>query len=575
MFIEIKLIGQVALDPGFGGSIGYRYDVPFDELDIPYIPIGILLRKEGLLPENVQVGFAYPDGYAGILRAARDLRSNLPDARPHIRAYFTNSRTDKTEGYLIRSLKAGQRFYAYIDFPEEMKEQIAASLAGITQIGITDEDISGEVALSLVENSFEKEAPYELNPLCRYRRLDYSFVLVTPLCISAPFNDGIKALDYIPGTIVRDVFRKNASLNLEKLSFANAYLSDGNNRLLPVPQCTSVVKLDKKQLRYKLAPRENINVLERSVAVKRAFSDSVEGHLVRYSVPEFLRITTSDGASHDALMPGQIFRGSIYGSDAEIRKLVQMNFHQSTMFFGDHNLEGFGEVYAKIDQVLEREIPSAYYYDAFDLMCLSETILINEEGMPTCKGEDFLQEIERLLGLSGELEIERQYVECHMDYQKDALWKEDREITRCFERGTVFRIHTMDGKPVDISRIMHTFIGERRSEGYGEIMAIPAKGQYYRLAQNDDPAKYRMEIQMPTGTRMIGSQFTCDIINRALKASVETVAMIDIPDYKAGIPKEELVPTDILRLLKERYNPLISDQVIRDWYMDRLEVEDV
>lgn len=574
MFIEIKLIGEVALEQISSENIGYKYDVPFDELDIPFLPIGNILRSRGLLPEHVQMGSAYPEGYLGITKAINSVLFDLPDANTQIRAYFTNSRIEQSGGYMIRSLKAGQRLRATIDFPEEMRKQVKSSLEAITQIGICEEGITGEIEISLKDNSHDRMMEYELNDLCSYCSLDYSFMLLTPLCIDAPFADHEKALDHVPGAWIRDKLIKRLSpRELDEMIFSNAYISNGKQRLLPTPICTAVIKLDKSQLRYRLAPGKDPEIVEQDVGIGGTFTDNAQSHLVKHTSPDYKRITTADGKLHDALNTGQIFSGTIYGPDPVIRKIVEMIGKNAISFIGDHTMEGFGEVYCMVDRVNEKEIPSPYYTKSFDLVCMSETLIINDDGMPTCRGEDLLREIEYMLGVENILEITGKYTDIYHDFSRDARWGDYREVARCFARGSVLRIGTKDDQIIDIAPILHSFIGERTKEGYGEIMAFPAKGQYYRLAENIPPVRYSMDIPLSSSTTQIGAHVVSEVITGLLKQRVYALAMIDRSEYRKGIAKEDLVPTEILKMLKKKYDPLISDEEVTDWYMQGLEVD--
>ena len=142
--IKVRTLGEVAVDLPTGRIAGYRYDIPFDSLGIPYLPLRKLLQEAGCRLPELRMGLAQPDGYFGdfgLLAAAVRLNNDLPQCMPFIRGFFTNEHYLRDKGYRIRSLKAGQTLYATISFDSKDTEQIAESLAGVRQIGITEDGI--------------------------------------------------------------------------------------------------------------------------------------------------------------------------------------------------------------------------------------------------------------------------------------------------------------------------------------------------------------------------------------------------------------------------------------------------
>ena len=88
----ITTIGEVAFENPIKLEEGYRYDITFDNLMLPYIPIADFLRKEGLITEEVKVGFAHPDGYPGLCLLARQLIKSRSNIAAFIKQQFTKDR---------------------------------------------------------------------------------------------------------------------------------------------------------------------------------------------------------------------------------------------------------------------------------------------------------------------------------------------------------------------------------------------------------------------------------------------------------------------------------------------------
>ena len=81
-YLMITTKGEVAFENHIKLEEGYRYDITFDNLMLPYIPIADILREKGLITGDVKVGFAHPDGYFGLCF----MTGQLIKSRPNIAA---------------------------------------------------------------------------------------------------------------------------------------------------------------------------------------------------------------------------------------------------------------------------------------------------------------------------------------------------------------------------------------------------------------------------------------------------------------------------------------------------------
>ena len=570
--IQIKTIGEVALPSTINSSVGYLYDIPTDDLGIPYLPLSTVFETNGYHISEARLGFAHPDGYMSLVRNASILKENIPNCLPMIRSCFLNERFLPEKMSNIRSLKAGQVLNAHIFFEEKNREAIADALAQITHIGISDGAITGEVSVKLISSGDEGGNTPALSAKCSYASLDISYLLRTPTCFHTPYDDGSTTASYIPGRIIRDELMKNlkgASVDWEGMIFSNAYLSMDGQRLMPTPICVSVVKLDKEQLRYRLAPGKDPRITEQDKGLDDTYTNECHKHLTRYASPETERILSTDGTMYDALCSGQLFMGTIYGSDADIRAVAAYLSQNPVTNIGKLREEGFGEVFCSICRANEKEIPEAYLQQSFDVCCVSNTLILNDKGMSTCRAEDLLNEIEYTLGVSGKLRIAGKYTGVYHDYSRNSRWNEDRNVVRCFAKGSILRLEVI-GDPIDISPIRHCFIGERTREGYGEICTWPARGEYYRLAEKVTLPRYNTSFRETPRNIILGARMTKSVITSILKSKVQALAAVDQSEYAAGAALEELIPAEILDMFREQYDPLLTSEEVSLWYSETL-----
>lgn len=574
-YLMITTIGEVAFENQIKLTEGYRYDITFDNLMLPYIPIAGILREKGLITEDVKVGFAHPEGYAGLCLMARELLKSHSNAGAYIKQQFTNDRAESEGGMRIRSIKAGKRFISHMLIPPDLLGKLDEQIAGIKRIGITAEGITGEVELKIINDRYNfKVKNMPISP-ARYVSLDYSVTLLTPACFYAPYEDGEKTSLYIPGAVVSDfvnMYLQSEYLRDEEgIRCSNAYISDGRTRLLPVPVCASVVKLDKTQHRYRLAPGKDPELVEQDVGLSNAFASSFESNMLKYTTPETEHIAVKNGEMFDALSPGQTFRGRIYGSDRLIRAIAAYIEADPFVFLGKLTGEGYGESFLSITGINEAEIPAELPARVFDVCCVSDTLILNDEGFYSCKAEDLLKEIEYVLNCPGRLMIEGRYTYIYRDYSRNLRWGTDGPVFRCMGKGSVVRIRTIEDETIDIFPLRNCFVGERTEDGYGELFAYPARGQYYRLAQKMPVSLYEREYSVSFRDLSIGAGFVRAVIKAVLKSRVEALAIADREEKKSDLSNEEFLPGDLLLEMKEQLLPDISEEELYTWYRNALE----
>ena len=572
---RIRLIGNVAFENDIKLSEGFRYDIPVDQMGIPHIPLARLLPSSFILGR--QVSFAFPEGYPDCVRQAEKLVQRWHDIVPLITACFTDRKLLPETGEWVRYLRAGQDFYASVETGED-NENLKRALQTVRQIGIRMEGISGEVECSLCDDVQDK-AWWELpSDGMTHDRLEYSAMPITPLCIHAPYEDGPSTITYLPGMFFRNALERLADddmkIRLGRMSFSNAYISDGHTRLLPLPLCMSLVKLDKKQLHYRLSPGKDPDRVEQDVGVGDAYARSFEDRKTVYTKPERERIASQDGRIVDALSAGQMFRGVVRGTDADLRALFEFLKAHQHMFVGDFTREGFGDVYIDVDRPAETRITAEHLARRFDVSCLSHTLILDRRGMQDTSAEGFLEEVERVLNVHGRLRIVDRYMGVYMDYSQDPRRKQDGMVSRCLAKGSVMRLETLDGQPLDISPLLHAFIGERTRDGYGEIMACPALDCYYRAAEQKAPEKYGFASPMDFRSTNISMNLIRNVLERILKKRIRSLAVVDQRDAQRNETGESLIPLELLRDIRDRFDPNISDEKLTQWYLEGLEVDE-
>ena len=574
--IQIRTIGEVALKSDIDTNPGYRYDVPLDTYGVPYIPLYKLVDFQKEYDIDVKLGFAYPDGYPGIINAAGNLHKVIPNSTNFVQKIYTTERFIEDKQYSIRTINPELVFEGNVDFDKKYFREVKEALSKVKRIGIIDDGITGEVRISIKKTPLLNTESIALDSKCQYESLEISYMTYTPTCLYAPYEDGDKTYKYISGDVIRKSMYeigKSGDIDFSGMVFSNAYLSYDKVRLLPSPICASVVKLDKEELRYRLSDGKDYSKVEQDAKLGDAYTVEYDKQLMRYASPRTTRITVDDKNTYDALAPGQIFKGFIYGTDKQIRKGARLIANVPFINIGRFTNEGFGSIYQYVAKANEKELSSEIYSRRFDVLCVSDVYLINDKGMNVVSADDLLREIEYTLGVSNCLEIQGKYTEVYFDHTYNQKWNSNNPVNRCIKKGSIIRVCVKD-EPVEISRILHCFIGERTSIGYGEIIVYPAKDSYYRRAQEIDVTLYDTEFGNTIRDTIIGTSLMEGVLTSYSREIVKNLAIIDKQEYRKGILFDKLVPIEVLKRIKNLYIPHISVKVLIQWYKEEL-IDDI
>ena len=576
--VRIRTIGRVAIQSRMKGSAGYLCDIPTDPLGFPCIPLKEMLQDYPFPVDGVEAGFARPAHYTGLVREACDLEKQFPNDREYVRDIYTNDHYYREKGTHVRTLRSGIDLIAPIRFRAEDEGTIGRFLQTIKQIGIRKKGISGKVEVALCMLDEENGNDYPMNALCSYTSLEYAIHLISPAVLYAPYENGATTYLYMHGADVRKALAAAAndpefSGLLAELQFSHAYISAGGKRMLPVPLCMSVVKLDKEQLRYRLSPGKDPSRVEQDAALSNAYATDFQQHFMRYTKPETERVATFDGSMYDALSAGQAFRGTVFGTDAQLRAVADYIRKHPRFNIGKASEEGFGEAYLEVCDAKEAENKTEDLYDCFDVACLSDTLLLDDDGKPSSKAEELISEIERKLGIPGGLEIAGKYTDMVEDFHYNFEWEQDGPVVRCVKAGSVLRVQPRDGKPVDIFPIRHCFLGENTRNGYGEIMAYPAVDQYYRVTEQVAPPKYTMKFTTSYEKMERGAELVSSALEKKLQSMVINMAAIDREEIQQGAAPEDITPSELLQVMKDNFAPKLDLRTVHRWYRKGLEDE--
>lgn len=570
MKLEICTKSRVTFKQRYKSGSSWNYDVSCDAFGLPQISLVDELRERCGLSEEITIGFARPAGYIGIVLAVNEIDYGELSSKVLSRRFIEED-ADSATGLRVRALRPGIVLEANMEIPPDLVDETREKLEASSRLGADLGGGEGIVSFSLKEDDLDHRDKEGV--LCdshaEYGSLDYSLLLISDACFERRYAEDERSYLYVPGAYVRQLFLKKFPENAEevnRLVFSNAYINIRGERFLPVPDCVAVIKQDKTQLRYRLSAGKDPRITEQDLGIAGRYCDNVEAPELRYTKPLTERVVMSGGLVNDALCSGQVFSGGIHGDDRTLRMIARKMSGLNREFIGDHTEDGFGECVFRLEKAHVKQSQTSGLFNRFDVRCVSPLFIMNEVGLSSLDSSDIVKELERVLEVEDMLEIEGLYTKDSIDYGALAYECETRGVVRTFSKGSVLRIRVKDEKLIDISPIVHCFIGERVRDGYGEIMAYPAIDNYYRRAVSVVPEFFDVNMNLVP-----------DLIYR--KASVQRQVLEDIVEDRVSVLADidkgnESVcepPLDVLSFIRDSFVPTLSLETLVDWYKERWE----
>lgn len=578
--IRITLTKQCPLSSGMAYNSYLQDDVYYDKYGFPVIPSWVLrslLLKtaktccqsmeasvidsvfNGSGPESLYMDDAMPAFYYDMRHA---LQSNLmlPYDSRMVLNMFSSVVTSNADGkkVRVRELNAGTVFECYFTLGKEWRktfEEIVDNMHSLLADG-TD----GVRAVI----DWEAERPYTIPQQQKnivfgsteetLYEMTYTLFLLSDTFLRNADDQQNNSLSYIPGNEIHEVVMKILGTTPEdfdperKMNFSFAFVDVDGRRGMPTPMSFSTKKLDKKQLCDRLSKgrlpddneqicsmsssyctdRDAATVKTRKVVMTKGMFVSPEGSRTIYS----------------AIAAEQAFRGTIIGTEAQLRKITEALNCGRFISIGKHQSIGFGRAYMSIDGVREYGCNHPIMVNAFTLDIVSPLILKNDAGLYYEDNDALLQELEKKIGGNVRLKINTIYKSCIKTAQWNVEWNASTPVILGLKPGSTARISSLDGNMFDISRIMHTYLGCNNDDGYGEIAVHPVVDIYYRkiVSASDHVEK----TLLPIGNNGVeGEMFVKRLSERYCKVLATCLGQNDAENVVRFIIEAKMLMSDI------------------------------
>lgn len=579
-----RTLGRVCLENNSQTSTNLKYDIPCDHLGFPYIPGYELLSRYFNIPSGVEIGFARLEDYDGLATAAIDIGNNkslFPQLVLNLFTEIIENETGKN-----RVLRQGLTFVCRISSPLELRQEINKQLEGITHIGAIGTDVSGEIEIYAEwnEDNYTQPTGIKLNPNVRYKRLNYSLDLMSPLCAYLPYNNGAKSDSKISGYVVYqwlrdrlgDEWRKFVAEGMPKCS--NAYICVDGKRCLSSPSCMFQRKNNKNIVEYRLANigeqyneicKKIIKYIPEPTANEIQYTD-VEQKII-YPCTAEKEDLCGQKRRRTAMRDGQVFKGFFEGTDEQIRRIYSLISSNPIAFLGFYTDEGYGETVINVQNLEIDENKAEQAVRCFDVMLASDAVLFNDAGLNESSRNAFEQTVIGAFGSSYKLNVIDCYMNQGVTFPIDRNYCMSDSVLKIISAGSILRMESADGQPVDISKLNGSFIGYGNEKGYGELKVLPASDTVIRYAQSVRADEFYKSRRLSDRQLLRYAEFIRNVQDETMRHKVYMLALNDIKQNES-VSDEDL---DMLfQVMKRKYNRDIEIATMKRWYCEAKEANE-
>lgn len=362
----------------------------------------------------------------------------------------------------------------------------------------------GEVAVRLIPGEFqsaERVVSGKYDGKGQYR-LDYSIYLNSAVIVKSETGGMDQAQDYLPGALMLGKIARWANeekkggyqelMEEGELICSNAYIASCGERMVPISAALFIVKNRESEVRdltcleeekngavYQMKSpgtcyidgntekngKEKLSYARKKVLLETAYhhsrpADKSIGRVIQNS-PE------SQLYQLGSICAGQEFSGFVIGNGNQIGKVYNYLKAHGTFRMGYNCSAEYGEVTLSVKEPKKLERQPVQKASRFVVKLEAPLMEYDDQGRYTTDVDVLTGELEYIL------ERKIRPVRTFFRYQStggyNRTWQMRKPVIDVWDKGTCIVYETEAERPADIGRLQNCFLGERVSEGYGEI----------------------------------------------------------------------------------------------------------
>lgn len=564
MEISIKLLSDLCCYSGEVYNTTVDTDVVYDDYGLPYIPAKRLkgcireaaleLYEMGLMPHyNAIFGKEGSDASAFTISNAKleNYDAKVKELKQFEKTDFVNQQNvlslytylrtqtavDTNTGTAIenslrtlRVLKKGLIFYADVDLEnKDYFEEFKNAVSMVKHMGVSRTRGLGLVELKVknISGASVKHVLFKENELKNENMISYTIHLKSPLICKSAQGNQAKTEDYIAGSKVLGLIARSMGNDayqkvMNDIMVSNAYVSLDGNRSLPGRNSLQKIKnqsyVDGKMEIVDMMYFKNDNDKEqRTPANIDYMSDqnevlSVEKqisyHHQRPSDKSIGRATSREGQFYQlaSICEAQTFKGFIYANRETAKQIMDAVSKLGQVRMGYGRNSEFGQIDFTLDSVEDARNKETLIHDA-DLLLASDVILYNDNGMLVADVNVLKDYLNSYFGVD-DIEIESPFLSYNAIGGFNVTWRRKKQIFSALSKSSCMKIHSDTGFKASYNHSY--FVGERVSEGFGEIVLEKTK-------ENDRVCVYKPVEE----ERSLNKDANLDIMNELLEKELE------------------------------------------------------
>ncbi len=360
-----------------------------------------------------------------------------------------------------------------------------------------------DIKLVATESKETDKVLFEESDITDNNKIYYKIHLEAPMICKAPTGNQAVTQDYIAGSKILgllagqfDLAEYQELIKDSELIVSNAYIMCGKERTIPARNSWQKEKnqeYDKNGKMIVLDMLCNPDVSEKQMTSANLHYVDVKGNVIgvdteisyhhkRPDNKSIGRVTGEDNSSFyqlESIQAGQSFGGYIIANKKQAEKIVHVVKELQHVRMGYAKNAEFGAVIFQLTKVEPIKETVEIIHDAA-VTLVSDLIMYNEFGTPSTSIVCLEQYLKEALDInnSDDFTIEKTFLKFGIIGGFNTTWKMMKTVIPCISKGSVFVIHSKQG--FDKGKFVHLFLGERVSEGYGEVQIdkIPEQAEY-------------------------------------------------------------------------------------------------
>lgn len=529
MIISIKLLSDLCCYSGEVYNTTVDTDVVYDDYGLPYIPAKRLkgcireaaleLYEMGLMPHyNAIFGKEGSDASAFTISNARleNYDAKVKELKQFEKTDFVNQQNvlslytylrtqtavDTNTGTAIenslrtlRVLKKGLIFYADVDLENNAYvKEFKNAVSMVKHMGVSRTRGLGLVELK-VENSLSTSVDHVLfkeNELKDENKISYTIHLKSPLICKSAQGNQAKTEDYIEGSKVLGLIARSMGNDayqkvMNDIVVSNAYVSLNDNRSLPGRNSLQKIKnqsyVDGKMEIVDMMYFKNDNDKEQRTPANIDYmteknevlsvEKQISYHHQRPKDKSIGRATSREGQFYQlaSICEAQTFKGWIYANRETAKQIMNSVSKLGQVRMGYGRNSEFGQIDFTLDSVKDARNKDTLIHDA-DLLLASDVILYNDNGMLVADVNVLKDYLNAYFGVD-DIEVKSPFLSYNAIGGFNVTWRRKKQIFSALSKSSCMKIHSDTGFKASYNHSY--FVGERISEGFGEIILEKTK----------------------------------------------------------------------------------------------------